>query len=435
MPLPINTVVQFSTGRRRYVIVRNTKLHGYSIVALSGGDKGSGSSGVHPGTGEGAYGRISLIVDKDQSIEFTGVEADKRRREYEHHFLWRASESGRLDRGAHDAKPYVGLAYKQVGGAPRATTGATPTGATRPAGRRGPLAPGERKASWESSAYGVVNIIEGAQGRSDVWHNIAASKGRRENGAIGAVRYGWNGQRWSKHTTPPDALKDEVIEHGWGALFGWGDGAGPEGGEPEESGEPETPEEEEAREASYESEVERTEETEGHTPYRGSTGEPVEAQAAPTPAPAAPAPVPVATPTPTLGSMAHMVPKEKVSPLLHTLDEFVRLNIVEREDWTGGKAGKETSDFASEKTAQVERAKAQAAHPGVNWVVLAPQGRGKQKTRWIVVGWRPMSDRLSHTATPRSRSTCRRRIRIIWSGLPRGSLAQRWNHYLYSSDQ
>lgn len=79
---------------------------------------------------------------------------------------------------------------------------------------RGQYSRGEKRASWESPTFGTVMITEGAEGRRDTWHNISAVvSGKR-------MRYGYNGSRWARSETPPEALLAEVTQEGWGHLFG-----------------------------------------------------------------------------------------------------------------------------------------------------------------------------------------------------------------------
>jgi len=69
---------------------------------------------------------------------------------------------------------------------------------------------------WQSDVYGRVKVVEGARGQRDVWHNIQCT-----NGCPPKHGYGFNGQRWARNQSPPPRLRDEVVAHGWGHLFGW----------------------------------------------------------------------------------------------------------------------------------------------------------------------------------------------------------------------
>jgi hypothetical protein len=73
---------------------------------------------------------------------------------------------------------------------------------------------GERKPSWDSPVYLTVDVVEGAQGKTDAWHNVYATIGGKR------VRYGYNNKRWARGQEPPPGLLAEVVAHGYGALFG-----------------------------------------------------------------------------------------------------------------------------------------------------------------------------------------------------------------------
>lgn len=90
-----------------------------------------------------------------------------------------------------------------------------------PKPRTEPSGSSDRESSWESPVYGKVRVVEGAKGRRATWHNIHATVSGKK------MRYGWNGKRWARKQTPPDRLKQEVIDHGWGPLFGWEAGPPP----------------------------------------------------------------------------------------------------------------------------------------------------------------------------------------------------------------
>lgn len=71
----LNDVVRFKhSGRRRYVVVSVDTFGQYLLSALSGGDAGSGPSGVL---------ERDLVLDDDQTIAFTGVNGHKLQRRYE----------------------------------------------------------------------------------------------------------------------------------------------------------------------------------------------------------------------------------------------------------------------------------------------------------------------------------------------------------------
>ena len=57
---------------------------------------------------------------------------------------------------------------------------------------------------FEMPRHGRVEVVCGARGRRDVWHNIY----------IGSVRYGFNGGRWAKGMVPPTTVLDAVRERG-----------------------------------------------------------------------------------------------------------------------------------------------------------------------------------------------------------------------------
>lgn len=83
-------VVHFADGRtRRFVIAELDPWGNFNLTALSGGDAGSGPSGVSPD---------KLTLDRDQAVTFSGVEAGKRERDYKN-ALRRAEE-----RPKHDAE-------------------------------------------------------------------------------------------------------------------------------------------------------------------------------------------------------------------------------------------------------------------------------------------------------------------------------------------
>lgn len=81
--------------------------------------------------------------------------------------------------------------------------------------RRRDRASGEQQAAWDSPTYGSVRVVEGAEGQRATWHNIYCTRG------CTIPRFGFDGRRWAKGTVPPEGLKAEVIEHGFGHLFGW----------------------------------------------------------------------------------------------------------------------------------------------------------------------------------------------------------------------
>lgn len=73
--LPLNTVVHFKGGRRRYIVVSNEKpdIMGYMLRALTGGEAGSGPSGVKRG---------EIEIDANQKVAFAGPKAARLYRVY-----------------------------------------------------------------------------------------------------------------------------------------------------------------------------------------------------------------------------------------------------------------------------------------------------------------------------------------------------------------
>lgn len=69
---PGQVVTRSGAGmRRRYVVAASSNLHGYSVVALSGGPAGSGGSGS---------GDAEWQLDRDQTVAFSGAEAMRQMR-------------------------------------------------------------------------------------------------------------------------------------------------------------------------------------------------------------------------------------------------------------------------------------------------------------------------------------------------------------------
>lgn len=82
LPLPLNTVVRLRGSRKRWVVVSVPEgtARGYTLEALSGGDKGSSASGIP---------RQDLEVDSDQQIVFSGAQAQRRYAKYKEYLtLW-----------------------------------------------------------------------------------------------------------------------------------------------------------------------------------------------------------------------------------------------------------------------------------------------------------------------------------------------------------
>lgn len=52
--------------------------------------------------------------------------------------------------------------------------------------------------------YGPVQVVCGAQGARDTWHNII----------VRGTRYGFNGRRWAKHQRPPQPVLDAIAAEG-----------------------------------------------------------------------------------------------------------------------------------------------------------------------------------------------------------------------------
>jgi hypothetical protein len=87
-----------------------------------------------------------------------------------------------------------------------------------------PVAPEKPRAgvhedTWESTTYGRVQIVRGAQGAADVWNNIKVTRGGV--GKVPSYGYSVRARRWARGNVPPKDLQAEVIAHGQGALFGW----------------------------------------------------------------------------------------------------------------------------------------------------------------------------------------------------------------------
>lgn len=72
---------------------------------------------------------------------------------------------------------------------------------------------GEREAVWTSPTYGQVEVISGAAGKRDVWHNIKISHPK--------TRYGYSSgaKRWAQGNIPSAELLAEVAANGWASLF------------------------------------------------------------------------------------------------------------------------------------------------------------------------------------------------------------------------
>ena len=83
--LPVGAVVRFRDrgARRRYVVARvmhfgsgENAWTDYYLVALSGGEAGSGSSGIR---------REHVVLDADQTVQFKGAIARKLERQFEYY--------------------------------------------------------------------------------------------------------------------------------------------------------------------------------------------------------------------------------------------------------------------------------------------------------------------------------------------------------------